>query len=39
MTLRIKLLLLCVLALGLSRAPDAAAAIKVGVSDWTGWVA
>src|SRR3954447_4895185 len=39
MTLRIKLLLLGVLALGLSRAPDAAAEIKVGVSDWTGWVA
>lgn len=39
MTLRIKLLLLGALALGLSRAPDAAAEIKVGVSDWTGWVA
>ena len=39
MTLRIKLLLTALLALALVRPPDAAATVKVGVSDWTGWVA
>jgi NitT/TauT family transport system substrate-binding protein len=39
MTLRIKFLLTALLALGLLRSPYAAGQIKVGVSDWTGWVA
>jgi NitT/TauT family transport system substrate-binding protein len=39
MTLRIKLLLAALLALGLIRSSGADAAVKVGVSDWTGWVA
>ena len=39
MTLRRKLLLTGLLALGLSCLPGAQAAVKVGVSDWTGWVA
>jgi len=39
MTLRRKLLLTGLLTLGLSCLPGAQAAVKVGVSDWTGWVA
>ena len=39
MTLRIRLLLLAMLASGLLHSAGAEAAIKVGVSDWTGWVA
>src|SRR3569833_1864036 len=39
MTLRRMLLLTMLLALGLVRLPGAEVAIKVGVSDWTGWVA
>src|SRR3984885_16124224 len=39
MTLRIKLLRGMLLALGLVLASGAEAAIKVGVSDWPGWVA
>jgi len=39
MTLRIKLLLTVLLAVGLVRSPGVVAEVKVGVSDWTGWVA
>jgi len=39
MRLPIKLLLLALLAPGLAHSPRAAAEIRVGVSDWTGWVA
>jgi NitT/TauT family transport system substrate-binding protein len=39
MRLRIQLLCTALLALGLARVPCAQAEIKVGVSDWTGWVA
>jgi NitT/TauT family transport system substrate-binding protein len=39
MTLRTRFLLTALLALGLIRAPCAVGEIRVGVSDWTGWVA
>jgi NitT/TauT family transport system substrate-binding protein len=39
MTRQIKLLLAALLVVGLGRTPCADADIKVGVSDWTGWVA
>jgi NitT/TauT family transport system substrate-binding protein len=39
MTHRIKVLLVALFALGLCRSPCTEAEIKVGVSDWTGWVA
>lgn len=39
MTLRIKLLVATLLVASLMRSPGAEAAVKVGVSDWTGWVA
>jgi NitT/TauT family transport system substrate-binding protein len=39
MTLRIKLLLTMMFALSLVRSVGAGATVKVGVSDWTGWVA
>src|SRR3569833_1848890 len=39
MTLSTKLLLTTIFALSLARSVCAEGAVKVGVSDWTGWVA